>query len=253
MKDVNIPLEARDWDFYQAFHTFCGFAADGFRRKGSWGVNPTPLVLFDTGELICTDAAPDPSKRGEYRSVGISLTTTKDERLWLPDGSPVTRAWLDDAGMQYLLVDRETKRAVRLDGTWRRAPGKNYYGKEEAGSPVTTGIPLRFQYNCRAYIPGPGLPPVSHEKLKVSIPIQKAGYTSDELEHIHMIVATGQAAMTLTDHEAVHRNASVGANPDVLLRCTTWQDCPEALLPALAQYGAGRVVREYDYLLTEQG
>jgi hypothetical protein len=97
----------------------------------------------------------------------------------------------------------------------------------------THGIPLRFQYNCAAYIGGAGLAPIAHEKIKLSIPLNKAGYTTDQLEHIQMIVNTGQAAMRLTDHVAVHRSGSIGADPDIILRCQTWEDMPEAQLPML--------------------
>lgn len=246
MKEVTFPHDHRGWDYYQAFHTFCGFGEDEFKRAGV-----SPLVLFDTGELIVTAAQPNPNERGNYHSVGVSLTHTKERRLWLPDGSPVVRAWLDDGGMQYLLHDWESKRAVRLDGPRRTAAYKDYYGREKAGSPLTPGIPMRFQYECRAYIPGPGLPPISHEKIKVSIPTQKAGYTCDELEHIQMIVATGQAAMKLTDHEAVRTSATGFADPDILLKCKTWQDVPPAMLPGLLK-GAGARVMLFDYLLTDK-
>jgi hypothetical protein len=249
MIDVTFPRDKADWDAYRAFHTFCGGGGNDFMHKQStWGGEASPLTLFDTGEVICTETTPGPDKRGDYHSIGVTLTTTSDVPLWMPDGNPVVRAWLDDGGMQYLLVDHATKRAVRLNGAYRRAPRTNYFNP---GSPITPGIPHRFQYNCRAYIPGPGMPPIAHEKLKVKIPLAKAGYTQDELEHIHMIVATGQAAMKLTDHEAVQRKASEGANPDVLLKCKTWQDVPDALLPGLAQFGVGRVERLFDYLLTE--
>ena len=248
MRDVKIPLDARSWDQYQAFHTFCGFGAQDFKTRSHWGGPPSPLVLFDTGEVICIQSSPNPNQRGVYSSIGVRLTHTKETSLWTPDGSPITRAWLDDGGMQYLLVDLDTKHAVRLDGKRRSSPRVDH-----TGSPLTQGIPVRFQYNCHAYIPGPGLPPIAHEKVRVSIPLERAGYTKGETEHIHMIVATGQAAMKLTDHAAVHCNdGKTGVNPDTLLKCQTWQDVPEALLPALAKHGAGRVVREYDYLLTEQ-
>jgi hypothetical protein len=252
MKDVKFPVEHQGWDYYKAFHAFCMF--DGFRaQRDQYGGPPSPIVLFDTGELICTQASPSPNQRGSYHSIGVSLTTSKNEMLYLPDGRPVVHAWLDDGGMQYLLHDWESKRVVRLDGKHRRAPGApNFYGnKAEAGSPLTPGIPMRFQYMCRAYIPGPGLPPIAHEKIKLTIPTAKAGFTKDELEHIQMIVHTGQAAMKLTDHEAVHTKAKSAADPDVLLKCQTWQDVPPSMLPALLN-GAPTRILMCDYLLTEK-
>jgi hypothetical protein len=252
MKEVTFPHEHASWDRYKAFFTIC--LADGFNPANPW-TTESPIILFDTGEVICTASDPGPDVRYNYRSIGVTLTTTKEQRLFFPDAdddAQIPLAWLDDAGMQYLLVDHETRHVVRLNGPYRHQP-QNPDRFERPPAPVTAGIPHRFQYNCRAYIPGPGLPPVSHVPLKVSIPIAKAGYTSDEIEHVQMIVNTGRAAMKLTDHEALHRNPGTkGVNPDTLLECKTWQDVPEALLPALAQHGAGRVERSYPYLLSER-
>jgi hypothetical protein len=215
---------------------------DAYRAKhAKVGHYNSPLVLFDTGELICTEYTPNPEARGEYSEVGVTITTSENTYLRIPDGDAVPRAWLDDNGMQYLLHDHSTNHVVRLDGPRRHRNSK--------GMHFTHGIPLRFQYNCTAYIGGAGLAPIAHEKIKLSIPLNKAGYTTDQLEHIQMIVNTGQAAMRLTDHVAVHRRGSIGADPDIILRCQTWEDMPEAQLPMLLHRGARRVTRYYDYLL----
>lgn len=247
MKNVDFPVgDAVNWDLYQAFHTFC--MTNGFKGRNSvYGGPLSPLVLFDTGELICTSTTPGPHERGGYHPVGVSLTTTKNIDLFMPDGKPIIRAWLDDDGMQYLLHDWSSNRVVRLDGMCRFAAGSR--GRTEIISPLTSGIPVRFQFNCRAYIPGPGLPPVSHEKIKLTIPIAKAGFSPDEIDHINMIIHTGQAAMKLTDHEAVRDAVKGIADPDVLLKCKTWQDVPPSMLPALLNGAPKRVVL-CDYLAT---
>jgi hypothetical protein len=234
MLDVKIPDEARSWDRYNAFH--CAVHMNAFHRTSSY--QASPIILFDTGELIVTTSCPSPWMRGHYPLVGISLTTSKDVKLYLPDGTPCTMAWLDDYGMQYLLVDHETKQAVRFS-TYR------YDGKK-----LTPGIPTRFQMSATAYIPGPGMAPVSPAKVKVSRPLNKAGFDAHELEHIRMIVATGQAAMKLADHPAVQAQVKKSADPDVLLKCKTWLDVPNSMLPALAGGGCTRRTQLFDYLLT---
>lgn len=224
MIEFPFPHDTALFDAYRAKHTL--IKGNSYYRS--------PLVLFDTGELICTEYTPNPEARGTYSEVGVTLTTSENIYLRIPDGDAVPRAWLDDNGMQYLLHDHSTNHVVRLDG---RQPS------------LTHGIPLRFQYNCAAYIGGAGLAPIAHKKIKLSIPLNKAGYTTDQLEHIQMIVNTGKAAMRLTDHVAVHRSGPIGADPDIILRCQTWEDMPEAQLPMLLHSGVRRVTRYYDYLL----
>jgi hypothetical protein len=246
VKQVSIPDHARSWDTYKAFHAACSYSE--LRPTSSYG--NTPLILFDTGELICTYV--NHNARGSYHSVGVTLGLATDRQIYLPDGTLCAKAWLDDGGQQQVLVDEETGHVVSVDA--RRSAPHNYQGKETPGSPITPGIPLRFQYNSTAYIPGPGLPPIGHEPITVKRPLAKAGYTKDEIEHIQMIVHTGQAAMKLTDHSALNQRhvGTRGADPDVLLACKTWQDVPQSMLPELGINGCARRSQKWGYLLTRE-
>lgn len=252
MQEAKIPDDAKCWDVYKAFH--CAVDHSGFSQTNSH--RATAVILFDTGEVIITQSSPGPDVRGHYRPLGIVLTTSKELNVFLPDGTPCAKTWLEDGGMQYLVHDLDTCTAVRLDGQWRRAPGKDSWGRETAGSPLTPGVPKRFQYNNRCYIPGPGMRPIAHDKIAVRRPLRSGKYTPEQLEHIHMIVATGQAAMKLSGHDAAvgkRVGEKATADPKVLLNCATWLDVPDHMLPALAQRGCTHFVEEYDYLLTTVG
>lgn len=246
MKKIDFPHDKASWDRFRAFYTCCDKFEGNFYRQPSY--NNPPLYLFDTGELICTHSQPDPNWRGVYNSVGVTLTTTKDTKLRLPDGvTDVLTAWLDDGGMQYLLIDHDSGHAVRLDTGFR-------YINSHTPLPLTPGIPERFQFNCYAYIGGPGMKPISHGQIKVSVPVSKAGYTKEQLEHIHMILATGRATMKLTDHFAT-KCSGYGLKPldaDMLLKCKTWDDAPAAVLPAFFCGKEPRSTRGYDYLLSAE-
>lgn len=241
MKEVTFPHDKASWDRFKAFHVFVD--PNGLRGKSYEGQWLGPLVMFDTHELICTEAHPGPWKRRDYEVIGVSLTTTNEQPLYFPDtGERVTKSWLYDYGMQYLLVDHHTKQAVRLGYRSRR------------DSDYSAGIPTRFQDNCAGYVAGPGASPRSHNKIAVSKPVRKAGYTKDEIDHIQMIVDTGRAAMTLTDHPATRAYlwGSHGVDPDRLLKLERWDELHEDDLARLMRKGVGRRRFEYDYLLCER-
>jgi hypothetical protein len=232
------------WDAYKAFH-----------------VNQAPLIYFDTGELICTVQCPPVDARREYNAFNVELTTSKDVgTLWAPDGTELKKAWLDDNGMQYLLVDKDLNVAVRTDGCgrrWRNQDGTLCETGNKKAEYVP-GIPDRFQVGCFAYIGGPGCMPVSIGKVTAWVP-HRVALTTEQREHVDMIDSTARAALKLTDHEAVHyrphqsaTSISKGCPLDLVLNAMTWQDIPKQHLPQLFHYGVARKKCEYARVLTVQ-
>lgn len=207
-------------------------------------IDNNSMVLFDTGELIYTDPRPDPGQRHNYSEVSVAIYATTDEpmpTLYLPNGDPVAKAWLDDGGQQHLMVDREMNRAVRIDGPYRR---KSSSGKMP---PLIEGIPHRFQEGVFGYIGGPGCNPIGTGKIAVHQPIKK-WLTPEELEHCNMIETTFRAAAKLTDHECIRQSSmNRGIAAALLLKCQTWQDIPADQMAMLYHNGISKK-REFNWL-----
>jgi len=93
----------RGWDRYNAFYS-----------QDSWG-----FVSFETGEVIYTRSKLDPEERKFYPDVNVTLTATGDDYgityLHPETGKKIPKAQLLYSGIQYLLVDHDTNRAVKLD------------------------------------------------------------------------------------------------------------------------------------------
>jgi hypothetical protein len=104
------------WDQYEAFH----MGLDGKRgltQTGAW-MYPT-FVIFDDGQLWCRLSHPDPHDRHDYPELNVTLVSSNDKAcptLFTPDGEQVKKAWLNDDGMQCMLIDHDSGRAVRLAG-----------------------------------------------------------------------------------------------------------------------------------------
>ena len=114
--------ELAQWDRYRHFHNAL-----------------TPFVRFITGELMVESIHPTPAERRVYPEFGVALTHTTDGHFEFltPAGVTLPKAQLNYGGGQYLLVDLESKQAVRLH--WN----------------VGTNAPTHLNY-ARAYILGEG-------------------------------------------------------------------------------------------------
>lgn len=103
--------EQQSWDRYRAFYT----AQNGF-------------VSFSTGETMYTYNKPDPSDRRYYKEHNVTIIGTSDDTkmvyLHPQTGKAIPKAQLTFQGIQYLLVDHESKRAVRLHD-WHSLHEKN--------------------------------------------------------------------------------------------------------------------------------
>lgn len=134
------PTQTR-WDSWHAFHE----------------VVSSCVTVFDTGEAVVTHGEPDPDRRGTQGRTGLRIIATGDDGRWLlPDGTPIAAAWLNEGGQQYLLVDADRNRLVRLDRAVHEHPA----------------VPARFKNRwIYAYIAGPGKDPVG-APIDVSRPLR---------------------------------------------------------------------------------
>lgn len=92
------------WDGYKQFHI-----------PGNYRYNP--VVRFQSGEVLIITSKPNlQHEQHEYGQYNFALTssTAGEYKFLLPDGTPCPQAWLMHKGVQYFLVDLDTKRVVRL-------------------------------------------------------------------------------------------------------------------------------------------
>lgn len=220
-------LDKPHWDRYRAFHKTLNCA----------------VIVFDTGEVIATQAQPRPDYRG-YCANGIRIATTNDVgSLWTPEGVEMKNAWLDDRGQQYLFIDQDSGRAVRTDGPYRPSSKRPDH---------IHGIPTRFQTEAVAYMAGPGAYPVGVGKIAVRPP-HKISCTPDELEHVDKILHTFRSAMTLTDDECTRGSLHhlVACPFDYVLGAHTWQDI-KTHQRDLFHMGVANRKLEFDWLLVNE-
>ncbi len=131
---------AQRWDDYRHFHV-----PAIYRHK--------PIVQFATGELMITSSKPDPDVRRVWPEYNIALTSTDDGlfKFALPDGTPVPKAWITQNGGQYLLVDLDTKRAVKLTNYQsRRLDMPTHMRTMSAGFLCAGGEPIGGQIEVKA-------------------------------------------------------------------------------------------------------
>ena len=169
------------WDTYEAFHRHVGLG------------NLTATV-FDTGEILLTGYEPIPGQRRVYAEVGVTLWGTTDNRPdWTftqPDGTPVKNAWLGTGGIQYLLIDHATGRAVRTKnyvGPYRQEDRSAYSGPDH--------IPTRFHTERWAtYWPGSERAPIGAQSIRIDVPLP---ITPEQQEHLTTLTRACQAWATL--------------------------------------------------------
>lgn len=236
------PLDAgkKCWDSWKAFHwafTYAGSATE------SGGYGYTPIVAFETGEVVYTHQAPGPDMRIKVHQFNFTIFGTNDASapdLVVPDGEPevLKRVWLEDNGQQYLLWDHDTNHVVRL------------------GSLLEDHrVPQWLRKRANAYFTGEGAPPVG-APVVVSRP-GRGVLTKDELAHIDGMKASCDMAMAMTTplawDQAEGRASGKGKNVPVDL--TRLLEAGEVLALTnnekirLAAAGVGRARTEHQYLL----
>ena len=140
---LNTPFEAQGWDRFKAFHSVVGSVS--FSTLYTQG-----FIRFDTDEVIFTLSDPRPNYRHHYKDLNVTIALTVDKdcpRLFMPDGTPVKKSWLDVGGSQALLIDHDSKRVVGLRTRTAWMAG------------LDTRLPIRFK-DVAAYIGGAGALPV---------------------------------------------------------------------------------------------
>jgi hypothetical protein len=139
MKLPQYDINKQKWDYYGHFH----IPANHYSL---------PIVQFATGELGITEAYKiRPRKRRTYDEYNIAITGTADGyfKFALPDGTALPKAWLNYGGQQYLLVDLDTKRAVRLQSKHMRDADIPSYMQQTCGGFLKPGgypigAPVRY-------------------------------------------------------------------------------------------------------------
>lgn len=106
MKYANpFDFKRQQFDAYDMFHTV---------QYGS------PFVRFANGMLSCRDASPKPDMRGHYPDYNLSICATNDDNCptFYHEGKPIPKAWLNQDGQQYFVLDECTGKAWRLHYDW---------------------------------------------------------------------------------------------------------------------------------------
>jgi hypothetical protein len=102
----NFDPARKGWDRFHAFHTWDG----GF-------------TSFETGEVRIDRYRFEPNERKYYEKYDVTLTATSDQTniIYLHPftGKQIPKAQLAFKGLQYLVVDHRTKKAVALNSTQR--------------------------------------------------------------------------------------------------------------------------------------
>lgn len=231
------------WDHYQAFHI--GVQKASLCTK--YYYNSPLFVMFDSGEVICTNGRPEPHMRGEYPILNVSVYNSGDINLpplYAPDGEEIRKAWLKDGGWRWLLIDHDSHRVVQLG-----------YGD------INASIPKRFEGRASAYFRGDGTLPIG-VPVSVSKP-HKMTLTKDEREHITGMQAGIRAAVALDPEHPVNShpdakywgyswNTPTPLTAEQLLKVNGLPDLDVKQQWALKTYRVRRKVQHYPYLLTEK-
>ena len=242
MEKIDFDMNIASWDRYRAFYT----VINGLGLKQPSPYSQAPVILFDTGEVIVTNGQPQiPSRRMYLGRLELTTTTELNQNLYLPDGTKIPKAWLDDNGMQYLLLDHEQRLAVRLDGVWLAYKGSDCEKQSEILRP---GFPRRFQTGAFAYIPGPYMPPIGAGKIRVNPTIAHVS-TKEEREKVRTFVDCFMAQMKLTDDDCIRLAGPTPVPFDDVLDWETPNDVPLNLKSRLFHSGVGRPAWHFDALM----
>lgn len=234
------PTEHQGWDAFRAFHV--GVSHHGTHRAQQYGSGP--LILFDTGELICLKGQPDPTERGVYGHINVELAISDDMTGYItPTGMKVPKAWLKDEGSQWFLIDHCSGRAVRIDGS------TNGTGLAKFNRP---GIPQRFQARAYGYIGGAGCPPIGCNQVVVRPPI-KFSALPEQIEHIKGLTDALKMMLTLRDDPALLEQRPYATPPVPFATVMAWgsvTDIPEADWVRFLRCGVDRPILKFDYLVS---
>jgi len=132
------------WDDWRAFHV----------------VHEWYFVQFDTGEFVIVNSCWSPRERRVYEDFHLQVTSTNDKDcppLFVPgkeNNKPIPKSHLNHKGMQVLLLDHDSQRAVSLEGWMTSDTDASRTIPERFVSPYRRGR------NVCAYYAGPGAFPL---------------------------------------------------------------------------------------------
>lgn len=162
MKLPPFDTTKQEWDRHRRFHI----------SPKPYGY---PVTQFQSGELTIDTAKPNPIHRGINEKYNIALELTSDCKGWefrTPAGEPIPKAQLALGGGQYLLIDMDRQRAVKLG----------------YGAPDETPMYLR----SAAYFKKAGGIPVGHPVLVHKV-------TPEVKQWLDEVCATVEALVTLRE------------------------------------------------------
>ncbi len=227
----------RYWDRYQAFYK--EFHTDYRYTHGLFS-------LFETGELRVNYSAPRPGNRFHDKTLNIELYSTRDgyHKFVTPDGEEIKTAWLFHYGTQYLLIDHDTKRAVRL--SYNRVTEPDRF----------RDAPKNLR-DSAAYIPRVGANPVG-APIKVSYP--RPDNFKEMSQWCDEVVKTCETIERVAPHDGWVSSWSWGRDqvPTKDMLAMAPGDFVRDLTPEkikhIAQYkfGVPRKDVDYDYLLLKE-
>lgn len=241
------------WDLFHAFHI--GVTKQGLSATSHWSW--PPFVLFEDGQVICTRSRPNPYERGVYDMLGVSLVATGDRfaqgpicpPLFFPSGEQVTKAWLNNHGQQYLLIDREHNHVVRLNDRAYSHPL------------ALTRLTPEAQKQASVWFAAAGNKP-----LGASIAIRKPfmSLPKEKRQQVEDFVCSARAAMALMEHPSskliTHTHGYVSwteSKPtqrvalERVLAVRSWEELEEHELKKLFFVGVDRPFEWVDHLVTK--
>lgn len=223
MKEVTFNRKEQLYDRFKRFYI----------PLHGYGHSPD-AVLFDTGEFIyCASNAPPDKRRDIWydgASLGVRIVGTTDfetmsrYKFKTPDGEEIKYAWLNDKGMHDLLLDEDTGVAVGIKYIADFNGELSRVNKESRKM-----IPLGLRQVARAYISGPGEPPVGAPITYYPPSV----ITKEKREHGMSLVAASKAWCALKEIEHPrHKIASTPWSNELL--DNSFDQIPELLRQQLA-------------------
>lgn len=225
MKVVTFNHEHQLYDRFKRFY----ISLHGYKHEPH-------AVLFDTGEFIyCKSNAP-PDKRKEIlyngKGTGVHIVGTTDPKTMArykfktPDGDDVPYTHLNMRGMIDLLVDEDTGVAVGIG--YVRDPDEAYALDKQARK----YIPLSLRNEARAYISGPGEPPVGSPITFYPPTVWEPAFR----KHVMGLVSAARAWAQLNEQQVLRGKVTPVSYADVRLR-QDFSELSDELRKQLAQAG----------------
>jgi hypothetical protein len=213
--------------------------------------------VFESGEAIVTTTAKDVSTRRMWSTHNVSIVATTDDgcpALYVPgEDKPIPKAWLDDSGIQVLLVDWCTSRVVRLTHAVRHSKSTNEGWRAQ--------VPVALRARATAYCPGEGMP-VLGDPVAVSPP---RVLLKHEKHVIETNIAASKAWLALEADSPelsairgmgyyARRDAKVGRHLDTTTSLRPFDDLTPVHRWRLGHHGVAseRVRTLHDYLIVKE-